>query len=311
MNVHRQRIFLLILTLLAFGWRMARLDFQSLWRDEVDAIYFAVRNLDETLRMFVQAAQNGPLYFLGLRPWFAVVGTSEFALRFPSVVAGALSTLLVWQVGRRLLPAAPSASMPTTVAWVGVAEIGALFFALNPYQIWYGQEGKMYATVTCLALLSTWLWLRGIEAGGWRWWLAYLLVVSAALYVHLLMVLLIPLHLLWFGIAWPRARHHWRGYGLALAGLTLPYSAHALVALDDAHGAGEAVGLQLYADRCDVERAGAEPCARFYRDHAAVVAGAGLFPVWRRHLIRHDRDRRAHRRVASATSPRRGASPCC
>ena len=135
MNVHRQRIYLLILTLMAFGWRAARLDFQSLWRDEVDAIYFAVRNLDETLRMFVQAAQNGPLYFLGLRPWFAVVGTSEFALRFPSVVAGALSTLLVWQVGRRPLPAAPRASMPTTVAWVGVAEIGALFFALNPYQI--------------------------------------------------------------------------------------------------------------------------------------------------------------------------------
>jgi hypothetical protein len=46
MNAHRQRFFLLILTLLAFGWRMARLDFQSLWRDEVDAIYFAVRDLE-------------------------------------------------------------------------------------------------------------------------------------------------------------------------------------------------------------------------------------------------------------------------
>lgn len=223
MNVHRQRLYLLILTLLAFGWRVARLDFQSLWRDEVDAVYFAVRNLDETLRMFVQAAQNGPLYFLGLRPWFAVVGTSEFALRFPSVVAGVLSTLLVWQVGRRLLPAAPRAHMPAAVAWVGVAEIAALFFALNPYQIWYGQEGKMYATVTCLALLATVFWLRGVEAGGWKPWAAYWVVVSAAMYVHLLMVLLIPLHLLWFAIAWPCARHHWRGYGLALAGLTLPY----------------------------------------------------------------------------------------
>jgi mannosyltransferase len=223
MNAHRQRIFLLILTLLAFGWRMARLDFQSLWRDEVDAIYFAVRDLSETLSMFVQAAQNGPLYFLSLRPWFAVVGSSEFALRFPSAAAGTLSVLLVWHVGRRLLPAAPEVRMPASAAWVNVAALGALLFALNPYQIWYGQEGKMYATNTALALLATWLWLRGVDTGGWRTWLAYLVAVSAAMYVHLLMVLLIPLHLLWFFIAWPLARRHWRGYGLALAGLTLPY----------------------------------------------------------------------------------------
>lgn len=223
MNAHRQRFYLLILTLLAFGWRMARLDFQSLWRDEVDAIYFAVRDLGETLSMFVQAAQNGPLYFLSLRPWFAIVGSSEFALRLPSAAAGTLSVLLVWHVGRQLLPAAPEVRMPAGAAWVNVAALGALFFALNPYQIWYGQEGKMYATNTALALLATWLWLRGIDAGGWRTWLAYLVVVSAAMYVHLLMVLLIPLHLLWFVIAWPQARRHWRGYGLALAGLTLPY----------------------------------------------------------------------------------------
>ena len=154
MNAHRSRLFLLVLLLLAFGWRVARLDFQSLWRDEVDAIYFAVRTLDETLRMFLQAAQNGPLYFLALRPWLVVAGSSEFALRFPSAAIGALSTALVWQVGRRLLPVAPAVQLPAAVAWVGIAEVGALLFAFNPYHIWYGQEGKMYATVTALALLA-------------------------------------------------------------------------------------------------------------------------------------------------------------
>lgn len=216
----RRRLVLMALILIAFALRIWRLDFQSLWRDEVDAIYFAVRNLNETLSMFVQAAQNGPLYFLSLRPWFAVVGTSEFALRFPSVAAGTLSVPLVWQVGRRLLPSAQGAG---STFWLSTALLGTIFFALNPYQIWYGQEGKMYATVTCLALLSSWLWLRGIDAGGWRMWLTYLAVVSVAMYVHLLMVLLIPLHLAWFIAAWPVARVHWRGYGLALAGLTLPY----------------------------------------------------------------------------------------
>ena len=216
----RRRLVLIALILIAFILRIWRLDFQSLWRDEVDAIYFAVRNLDQTLSMFVQAAQNGPLYFLSLRPWFAIVGTSEYALRFPSVAAGTLSVPLVWQVGKRLLP---SSLGPGSTFWLSTALLGTVFFTLNPYQVWYGQEGKMYATVTCLALLSSWLWLRGIDEGGWRTWLAYLVVVSAAMYVHLLMVLLIPFHLAWFVVAWPASRAHWRGYGLALAGLTLPY----------------------------------------------------------------------------------------
>lgn len=223
MSKSQRRIFLLALTLLAFAWRVVRLDFQSLWRDEVDAIYFAVRPLQETLSMFVQAAQNGPLYFIALRPWFAMVGASEFALRFPSAMAGTLSVLFVWHVGRRLLPSASPEQASTSAPWLSVAAVGALLFALNPYQVWYGQEGKMYATVTLLALLASWLWLRGIEEGGWRYWLGYLAAVSAAMYVHLLMVLLIPLHLTWFAIAWPLARRRWRGYGLALAGLTLPY----------------------------------------------------------------------------------------
>ncbi|MBU6349242.1 MAG: glycosyltransferase family 39 protein [Chloroflexi bacterium] len=217
------RFLLLAAVLLAFFWRTARLDFQSLWRDEVDAIYFAVRPLAETLAMFVQAAQNGPLYFLGLRPWFAVAGTSEFALRLPSAGAGLLSVLLLWQLGRQLLPPVSSTVQRGSPAWGSVAGVAALLFVLNPYQLWYAQEGKMYATVTLLALGAHWLWLRGIQQGGWRTWLGYWAVVSLALYVHLLMVLLIPLHLVWFVIAWPTARLRWRGYGLALAGLTLPY----------------------------------------------------------------------------------------
>lgn len=216
----RRRLVLIVLILTAFAWRIWRLDFQSLWRDEVDAIYFAVRNLNETLSMFVQAGQNGPLYFLGLRPWFAIVGTSEYALRFPSVAAGTLSVPLVWQVGRRLLP---TAAGTRGTFWLSTALLGTVFFVINPYQVWYGQEGKMYATVTCLALLASWLWLRGIDEGGWQTWLAYLAVVSVAMYVHLLMVLLIPFHLVWFVLAWPASRAHWRGYGLAVAGLTLPY----------------------------------------------------------------------------------------
>ncbi|MEZ4614244.1 MAG: hypothetical protein R2867_01840 [Caldilineaceae bacterium] len=60
---HGRRLCLLLLILAAYGWRTHGLTTQSLWRDEVDAVYFALRDLPETLSMFVAMAQNGPLYF--------------------------------------------------------------------------------------------------------------------------------------------------------------------------------------------------------------------------------------------------------
>jgi mannosyltransferase len=214
---------LLLVTLLAFGWRMDRLGNQSLWRDEVDAIFFATRHLPDTLVMFVQAGQNGPLYFVALRPWFSLVGASEFALRLPSAMAGALATPLIYQVARRLLPTfrATSATGEARHDWVPLA--AAALYALNPYHLWYGQEGKMYSIITVGVLLATWWWLEGMDRGGWRPWLAYTLTVTVTLYSHLLIILLYPLHFFWFWLAWPQAKRHWRGYALALAGLTLPY----------------------------------------------------------------------------------------
>jgi len=273
-----RRLLLLLVILAAFAWHLQGLSTQSLWRDEVDAIYFAVRYLPETLSMFVSAGQNGALYFLALRPWFMLVGTSEFALRYPSAIFSILSLPLLWQVVRILLPTqtqqdnlysrawqadirvpqqsrqnhlhdpypngppleafqqnhannsrteVPRTKVSSRDVWLGIISdlplLATLFLAINPYQLWYSQEGKMYSLVTCLALCAGWCWLRGIDSGGWRPWLAYLVAMSLAIYSHLLMILMIPLHMLWFIIAWPRSRYHIGGYLFALAGLTLPY----------------------------------------------------------------------------------------
>jgi uncharacterized membrane protein len=224
------RIYLVLLIVGAFAWRVHGLTNQSLWRDEVDAIYFALRDLPQTLSMFVQSGQNGPLYFLTLRPWFHLVGASEFTLRYPSVLAGVLTIPLLWQVTRRLLfgrqspvvsGQSPIANRRSPVSALSL--LTCTFLAFNPYQLWYSQEGKMYTVITALALLTTWFWLKGMDAGGWRVWVGYWISVSLAMYCHLLMVLLIPLHGLWFVIAWPHRWAIWRGYGLALMGLTLPY----------------------------------------------------------------------------------------
>jgi hypothetical protein len=84
------------LVLLAFAIRIYRLDFQSLWRDEVDAIRFAQRSLPEIAADFLEIGHNGPLYYLLLHFWIRLAGTSEFAVRFFSLMFGTLTIPLVF-----------------------------------------------------------------------------------------------------------------------------------------------------------------------------------------------------------------------
>jgi mannosyltransferase len=217
-----ERVGLLLLILAAFAWRLAGLTQQSLWRDEVDVIWLAIRPLRETVSMFVAPAQNGPLYFLLMRPWFALAGTSEYALRYTSALTSLLAIGLIWQVARRLLP---SNGLPAggRLTLANTPLLAAFLLALHPYQLWYGQEGKMYALVVVLTLASTWAWLEAMRVGSGLRWLGYLIVTSLCIYTHLLSALILPIHFVWFLLAAPLNRQRWRGYGLTLTGFVLPY----------------------------------------------------------------------------------------
>lgn len=215
----RTRTSLLLIVLTAFGLRVAGLTAQSLWRDEVDAIRFAARDLPSLLANFRRSGENGPLYFLILRYWWplfpkfgqaAAAPAGDYALRFFSVLASVAAVPLAAALARRLF--SPLVSVLT-----------ALLTATAPYLVWYSQEGKMYALVTALALSALLALAEALRRGGaWRWLLVWGFVTAAA-YVHIMALLLVPVGIAWFLLAWPRARDRWVGGLLTLAGLTLPY----------------------------------------------------------------------------------------
>lgn len=212
--LRNKRLLLAALTLAAFVVRMARIGFQSLWRDEVDAIHFATQPLGDLARMFLTPGENGPLYFLALRPWLALFGESEAALRSFSAVAGAALVPLMFHLGSRLFG--------KRAGW-----LAAGLTAIAPYAVWYSQEGKMYAWVALLAAGSFVLLWRGLEGGSWRVWAGYVLLTTAALFVHYLTALLIPTFALVFLAGLRRWRFRWKEYAASLALITLPYLAYA------------------------------------------------------------------------------------
>lgn len=203
------------LVLLAFGLRVAGLDAQSLWRDEVDAVRFALRPMGEVLSTFATPGQNGPLYYLLLRPWLAVAGSGEFALRFFSAAMGVLAVPLVARLARRL---------PGAEAWPALGSLAALLAATSPYLVWYGQEGKMYTLVVVLVLWAMELYLAALRHGGWQRWLLAVAATSAAFYVHLVAALIVPVQALVFLLHDATVRRaRWRPWLASLAALTVPY----------------------------------------------------------------------------------------
>ncbi|MGD2145235.1 MAG: glycosyltransferase family 39 protein, partial [Anaerolineae bacterium] len=207
---HRHLIAVYVLVVLAFFVRAATLDVQSMWRDEVDALRFATLPWSEMQANFTRPGWNGPVFYLLLRGWIALAGTSEFALRFFSLCFGVLSVPLMVVLGRQLFR-------------LSVGLISALLVATSPYLVWYSQEVKMYALVPTLGLLAIYSLGRALKGGGWPWWLVQIGATSLAFYSHILAALLIPVQVLISFAWWPQLRKRWRQALVSLACLTLPY----------------------------------------------------------------------------------------
>lgn len=222
-----ERWTLALLTLLAFGWRVAGLTSQSLWRDEVDAIHFASRPLPELLATFSRPGENGPLFFALLSPWLAVLDSGEFALRVQAALAGALVVPLCYALARRLLQVAGLAELRygAGLSLANVPLLAAALVAVNPYLVWYSQEGKMYSWLTALALATLLAFLASLQRGGWPRWLLYLALLAAAALHHVWAVLLIPICAAWLALLWPDYRRRWLPFLLTLALPALPYFA--------------------------------------------------------------------------------------
>ncbi len=189
---------LLLVLLLAAGLRFYRLDTQSFWSDEGNAIRAAQRSIP-----LVIAAARGdihpPGYYLLLHFWRIPTGDSEFAVRALSVYIGLLTVALTGRLGRRMLGH-------------GVGVGAAFLAAVSPLAVYYSQEARMYSLLGLISVASTdllWsLFRRPRPLTG----LLYALVVAAGLYVHYFFPFILVAHnLLVFGRWGLRAGDRFRG----------------------------------------------------------------------------------------------------
>ncbi len=149
---------IVLLLLLAFGLRAWDVGRADLTFDEVATYFVAHRSPLDVIRYVMSATrEHPPLYYLGISLWCKIAGTSEFVLRYPSVLIGVLTVALGIQMGRRLLD-------PESGWWTGV------LLATLPFAIWAGRTGRMYALMLliALAIMNSWQrWIQRPTAGRW------------------------------------------------------------------------------------------------------------------------------------------------
>jgi mannosyltransferase len=124
---------------------------------------------------------NMSLHYIVLKLWTSLAGTSEVALRLPSLVAAVASLIVFYRlVGRLFDPR--------------VAQVATVLLALNPYFLRAGLFARPYAFLILWSVCATLVVVRALEEPTRKRWLLYGVVAVIGLHIHLLAALIILSH---------------------------------------------------------------------------------------------------------------------
>ncbi len=205
--------------LLALLLRLFTLDLRGLWRDEVLTLQVTQRGIEGIFSYrFGWPANQTPLYYLTV--WLTSLPVDPAAttmlVRLPSALAGALTPLVVFALGREFFG-----------KWQGL--LAALLTALSTAHLSYSQDLRPYAMVVFLTVTTVYCLVKAERTRSGRWWLAFTVSMIANLlnaYITLTLVLpaLTP-YLIWvLWKAWlDRTQHpkHFRHTVLSLSAIAL------------------------------------------------------------------------------------------
>jgi mannosyltransferase len=184
-RLHPDFAFLLTIVI-ALALRMYRLGSQSLWLDEAWSIRVANHSLGEILRY---RSNIPPLHQMVLHLFMAGLGTSEFPVRLPSVLAGVLSIVLVYAIATRLFNRS-------------VGLVAGLILAISPYHVWYSQEARPYALFIVLSLASVWFFLDLRGKPNFIGFAGYVVTTTLATYTHVYALFLLLFQNLYMLYSW-------------------------------------------------------------------------------------------------------------
>jgi hypothetical protein len=187
-STHGLSVLLIAVVLLGMAIRLSGIHLEPIWLDEAFSVEFSNGSVADVLRVNARDA-HPPLYYLTLKMWRAVFGDSVTALRslstFWSGFGLAIIVLFTWHLTR------------SEKAMLIAGTLGAI----NPLDVYYAQETRMFTQVAALGLFSSWCLFRWLESRDVRrpergfkpglWLAGYVVSGAAALLSHYMAVFLL------------------------------------------------------------------------------------------------------------------------
>ena len=169
----RQTFIVVFLLLVAFALRLYRLDAVSLRGDEAySVVHWTAPPFGERWDSLIRDEPAPVGAFTLYWAWAGLAGTTEFAVRYLSVLGNVTGLAVVIVLARRLLRRTRLALL------VGV------LWALHPFLIWHAQDARVYGVLSALTPLTFYWWARLVDDDGPRW--PYVLMQTLAIYLYYL-----------------------------------------------------------------------------------------------------------------------------
>jgi 4-amino-4-deoxy-L-arabinose transferase-like glycosyltransferase len=172
MRAHRSAgLLVALLTVGALALRLSQIH-QSLFGDEVLAYREIARHtLTGTIDVVGRGVESSPPLFFIFAWLTAKLGDPTVWMRLPSILLGAATVPLTYLLGRL-----------TVGRFAG--GVAAAILALSPFSLYYGVEGRPYATAAFFVAVSTLALIQAVRGGRRRWWALYALAAAGAAYSH-------------------------------------------------------------------------------------------------------------------------------
>lgn len=147
--------------LLAAFLRFYRLDASSLWNDEGNSWAMLSRSFGE-IAAAAAADIHPPGYYWLLKAWSLLAGDSAAAMRSLSAMLGVALAALIAAIALR--------AARREASWRWFPALAVFLAAVNPFQIYYSQEARMYMLLAVEATGLFWalLWMTEAQDGEWK-----------------------------------------------------------------------------------------------------------------------------------------------
>ena len=154
MNLKAVRKNLSIISILLGGLTLRLISInQSLWLDEAtSAVLVRDFSFPDILTKFSPGDFHPPLYYILLKFWSTIFGTSEIRLRSLSVVVGVGGIYLTYLLARMLFNKK-------------IALVSSLLLATSGLHIYFSQEARMYVLASTFVLLTIFYFVKTIGDG--------------------------------------------------------------------------------------------------------------------------------------------------